>query len=108
MLEWLDPYDNWCIEFYALTAKHSNEELIESIFSKRLKGDPAIVRLFKARFAAFPCIIQVSANVVITGDEVIVTPDKRAHNPYLVASGLADVQAPTPWYGNKRLVIRFT
>jgi hypothetical protein len=55
----------------------------------------------------FRNMLDVSANVVITDDEVIVTPDKRAHNPYLVASGLADVPTPMPWYGNKRLVIRF-
>ncbi len=51
--------------------------------------------------------LDVSATVVVTEDEVIVTIDKRAHNPYLVASGLADVSTPMPWYGNKQLVIRF-
>lgn len=56
----------------------------------------------------FRNMLDVSANVVITDDEVIVTPDKRAHNPYLVASGLADVPTPMPWFGNKRLVIRFS
>jgi hypothetical protein len=56
----------------------------------------------------FRNMLDVSANVVITDDEVIVTPDKRAHNPYLVASGLADAPTPMPWYGNKRLVIRFS
>ena len=55
----------------------------------------------------FRNMLDVSANVVITDDEVIVTPDKRAHNPYLVASGLADAPTLMPWYGNKRLVIRF-
>jgi hypothetical protein len=49
----------------------------------------------------------VSATVVVTEDEVIVTLDKRAHNPYLVASGLADTPTPMPWYGNKRLILRF-
>jgi hypothetical protein len=56
----------------------------------------------------FRNMLDVSANVVITDDEVIVTPDKRAHNPYLVASGLADTPTPMPWFGNKRLVIRFS
>lgn len=56
----------------------------------------------------FRNMLDVSANVVITQDEVIVTLDKRAHNPYLVASGLADTPTPMPWYGNKRLVIRFS
>ena len=56
----------------------------------------------------FRNMLDVSADVVITDDEVIVTLDKRAHNPYLVASGLADTATPMPWYGNKRLVIRFS
>jgi hypothetical protein len=55
----------------------------------------------------FRNMLDVSATVVVIEDEVIVTIDKRAHNPYLVASGLADVSTPMPWYGNKRLVIRF-
>jgi hypothetical protein len=55
----------------------------------------------------FRNMLDVSATVVITDDEVIVTPDKRAHNPYLVASGLADVSTPMPWFGNKKLVLRF-
>ena len=38
---------------------------------------------------------------------MIVTLDKRAHNPYLVASGLADQPTPMPWFGNKPLRIRF-
>ena len=38
---------------------------------------------------------------------VVVTLDKRAHNPFLVASGLADKPAPMPWFGNKKLLIRF-
>ena len=55
----------------------------------------------------FRNMLDVSANVMITDNDVIVTLDKRAHNPYLVASGLADDPIPMPWYGNKRLVIRF-
>jgi hypothetical protein len=56
----------------------------------------------------FRNMLDASADVVITADEVVVTLDKRAHNPYLVASGLADSPTPMPWYGNKRLVIRFS
>jgi hypothetical protein len=52
-------------------------------------------------------MLDVSATVAVTEDDVIVTIDKRAHNPYLVASGLADTTTPMPWYGNKHLVIRF-
>ena len=56
----------------------------------------------------FRNMLDVSANVAITQHEVIVTLDKRAHNPYLVASGLADGSTPMPWFGNKRLSIRFS
>lgn len=56
----------------------------------------------------FRNLLDVSATVVVTDDEVIVTFDKRAHNPYLVASGLADTPTSMPWYGNKRLILRFT
>ena len=56
----------------------------------------------------FRNLLDVSATVVVTEDEVIVTLDKRAHNPYLVASGLADTPTPMPWYGNKRLILRFS
>ena len=52
-------------------------------------------------------LLDVSATVQIGDKEVIVTVDKRAHNPYLVASGLADHPTPMPWFGNKPLVIRF-
>ena len=33
--------------------------------------------------------------------------DKRAHNPYLVASGLADQPTLMPWFGDKKLIIQF-
>lgn len=56
----------------------------------------------------FRNLLDVSATVVITDDQVVVTLDKRAHNPYLVASGLADAPTPMPWYGNKQLVLRFS
>ena len=56
----------------------------------------------------FRNLLDVSATVVINDDQVIVTFDKRAHNPYLVASGLADTPTSMPWYGNKQLIIRFS
>ncbi len=55
----------------------------------------------------FRNLLDVSAAVVITEDQVIVTLDKRAHNPLLVTSGLAETPTPMPWFGNKQLVIRF-
>ena len=55
----------------------------------------------------FRNLLDVSATVVITKDQVVVTLDKRAHNPLLVTSGLAETPTPMPWFGNKQLVIRF-
>jgi hypothetical protein len=52
-------------------------------------------------------LLDASATVRIADTEVIVTVDKRAHNPYLVASGLADHPTPMPWLGNKLLKITF-
>ena len=55
----------------------------------------------------FSKLLEVSATVQINEDEVIVSLDKRAHNPYLVASRLTDQPVPMPWLGNRRLLIRF-
>ena len=55
----------------------------------------------------FRNLLDVSATVTVQEREVIVKLDKRAHNPFLVSSGLADKPTPMPWFGNKRLVIRF-
>ncbi len=52
-------------------------------------------------------LLDVSATVQIAEAEVTVTVDKRAHNPYLVASGLADHPTPMPWLGDTLLKIRF-
>jgi len=55
----------------------------------------------------FRNLLDLSAKVEVETERVTVTIDKRAHNPYLVASGLADKPASMPWFGNKRLHIRF-
>lgn len=55
----------------------------------------------------FRNLLDVSATVQIEETGVVVTLDKRAHNPYLVASRLADGPTPMPWLRNKPLVIRF-
>ena len=44
----------------------------------------------------FRNLLDVSATVEVLEHEVVVTLDKRAHNPYLVASGLADNRPPCP------------
>jgi len=55
----------------------------------------------------FRNLLDVSATVTIDETRVHVTLDKRAHNPFLVASGLANRPVPMPWFGNKELVIAF-
>jgi hypothetical protein len=56
----------------------------------------------------FRNLLNVSATIEVLDREVVVAMDKRAHNPYLVASQLADEPTPMPWFGNKSLVIRFS
>ena len=55
----------------------------------------------------FRNVLDLSATVTIDDATVVVTLDKRAHNPYLVASRLADQTTPMPWFGGKQLRIRF-
>ena len=55
----------------------------------------------------FRNLLDVSATVAIDETRVHVTLDKRAHNPFLVASGLAHRPVPMPWFGQKELVIAF-
>jgi hypothetical protein len=55
----------------------------------------------------FRNLLDLSATVSIEANQVTVVMDKRAHNPYLVASGLADEAVRMPWFGGKRLKIEF-
>jgi hypothetical protein len=55
----------------------------------------------------FRNLLEVSATVAVEPEQVVVTLDKRAHNPYLVKSRLADEPTPMPWFGNKRLLLRY-
>jgi hypothetical protein len=55
----------------------------------------------------FRLLLDVSATVTVEQKQVTVVIDKRAHNPYLVASGLTREPTPMPWFGNKRLAITF-
>jgi hypothetical protein len=55
----------------------------------------------------FRNLLDLSGKVEITTTSVVVTLDKRAHNPYLVASGLTNQPTPMPWFGNKKLTIQF-
>ncbi len=55
----------------------------------------------------FRNLLDVSATVVIETKQVVVTLDKRAHNPFLVKSRLADQPTSMPWFGGKELVLNF-
>jgi hypothetical protein len=55
----------------------------------------------------FRNLLDLSGKVEVTSASVVVTIDKRAHNPYLVASGLAAQPTPMSWFGNKKLIIQF-
>jgi hypothetical protein len=55
----------------------------------------------------FRTLLDVSATVTIADADVTVTLDKRAHNPYLVASRLTDQSTPMPWFGGKSLRLGF-
>lgn len=52
-------------------------------------------------------LLDVSATVDIESKRVVVTFDKRAHNPFLVKSRLSDTPTPMPWFGDKELHLRF-
>ena len=55
----------------------------------------------------FDSLLDVGGKIQIEDRHVIMTLDKRAHNPYLVDSGLADQPTPMPWVGGRELVIQF-
>lgn len=56
----------------------------------------------------FRNLLEVSATVAIESERVVVALDKRAHNPFLVQSRLADTPTPMPWFGNKALHLEFS
>lgn len=55
----------------------------------------------------FRNLLDVSATGTVEPSRVVVTLDKRAHNPFLVKSRLADTPTPMPWFGNKALHLQF-
>jgi len=55
----------------------------------------------------FRNLLDLSATVQVDDHQVTVRMDKRAHNPYLVASGLADHPTSMAWFGGKQLLIQF-
>src|SRR3954467_1085487 len=55
----------------------------------------------------FRDFIDATAAITITGSEVVVRYQKRAHNPLLVAAGFATTDATIPWLGGRRLRLGF-
>jgi hypothetical protein len=56
----------------------------------------------------FRQMLDIGASVEVGEAQVVVTLDKRSHNPYLVASKLHEEPTPMPWFGDKQLYIRFS
>jgi hypothetical protein len=52
-------------------------------------------------------LIEASAEVSITEDEIVVRFQKRAHNPLLIAAGFDETDEVVPWMGRKRLRLVF-
>jgi len=55
----------------------------------------------------FRDFVDATAQITITDDEILVRFQKRAHNPLLLAAGLANVDLPVPWLGGKHLRLVF-
>jgi len=55
----------------------------------------------------FEDLLDVGGLIQIDDEKITVTLDKRAHNPYLVDSGLPDRPTMMPWLKNRLLRIRF-
>jgi hypothetical protein len=55
----------------------------------------------------FRDFVDASAGIMITGDEIVVRYQKRAHNPLLVAAEFDTTDVAVPWLGGKRLRLAF-
>ena len=53
----------------------------------------------------FRNLLDLSGTVTIEPQRITVRLDKRAHDPYLVASGVLDKPTPVPWLDNRQLFI---
>jgi DDE family transposase len=53
----------------------------------------------------FRNLLDLSATVSIEPQRIVVSLDKRAHDPYLVASGILDKPTRVPWLDNRQLLI---
>jgi hypothetical protein len=55
----------------------------------------------------FRDFVDATALLTLTEDEIRVRFQKRAHNPLLIAAGLADTDVRIPWLGGRRLRLAF-
>ena len=55
----------------------------------------------------FQDFVNATAHVTITGSDIVVRYQKRAHNPLLVAAGFATTETAIPWLGRRRLRLVF-
>jgi hypothetical protein len=55
----------------------------------------------------FRDLVDASASVEITGRDLVVRFQKRAHNPLLIAAGFDNTEAAIPWLGGRRLRLIF-
>jgi hypothetical protein len=77
----------------------------------------SLYRLFGAQIAngyetaksrhIFRDFIDATAEITIETKEVLVKFQKRAHNPFLLASGLGGLKTRVPWWDNKTLRFQF-
>jgi hypothetical protein len=73
----------------------------------------SLYRLFSSRIGngyqnaksrhVFRDFVDATAKIDITENEIIVSYQKRTHNPYLIAAGFDKIDLPIPWLGGKRL-----
>ena len=55
----------------------------------------------------FQDFVNATAEVTITGWDIVVRYQKRAHNPLLIAAGFDTAETAVPWLGRKRLKLVF-
>lgn len=55
----------------------------------------------------FRDFIEATADITVSDGDVLVTFQKRAHNPLLIAAGFDKIDVPVPWWGGRRLRFQF-
>jgi hypothetical protein len=55
----------------------------------------------------FRDFVKATAHVSVTEGDILVSFQKRAHNPYLVEAGFERTSVRVPWLGRKRLQLQF-